>query len=232
MSLVHACRILALVLLGFGAAGASAAEPGDPIRADALDEARLARAIFEETNRVRAQLGLKPFGAEPKLDDAAGTQARLGSVFRPPSHTNPFPLIATPLDRVKFAGLDPEYVAENIARIPIYDLPRGTGVYHLKNDPTLRETSTGRPARVHTYESFARAVVEAWMNSPGHRENIVSTKLHFLGCAVKASRSQDGIDMIFAVQAFYTPKAKRAAASPLPDSVPARRVPGTALRRI
>lgn len=208
-----------------------AAQLSDAIQPESLDERLLARAIFEETNRVRVTLGLKAFGAEPKLDDAAETQARIGSVFRPPSHTNPFPLIATPLARVKFAGLNPELVGENIAQISIYDVPSGGSIYYLKNDRTLRDARNGAPVRPHSYASFAHAIVEAWMNSPGHRENIVNPKLRFLGCAAKTSQSQDGIPMIFAVQAFYTP-ARKSAAKPAPMTPPVRSYPPTALRRI
>jgi uncharacterized protein YkwD len=168
----------------------------------------LARAIFEETNRVRAQLGLKPFRAEPKLDDAADTQARLGSVFRPPSHTNPFPMIATPLARVKLTGLHPKFVAENIATIPVYDVPSGVGFYRLKGEEALRDSRSGELLRRHTYRSFAAAVVAAWMNSPGHRANIVSQTLHFLGCSAQPAQSRDAVEMIFAVQVFYTPKGR------------------------
>ncbi len=200
------CLWLAVVFTGVSAA---AAQLSDVIEPEQLDEPLLARAIFDATNRARAQLGLKMFRAEPKLDDAADTQARLGALFRPPSHTNPFPLIATPLDRVKFAGLDPELVAENIAQISIYDVPSGVSIYYFKNDRTLRDARNGQPVRTHTYASFAQAIVQAWMNSPGHRENIVNAKLHFLGCAAKISRSQDEIPMIFAVQAFYTPKKSK-----------------------
>jgi len=183
----------------------------DVIDPAALDEPLLSRAIFDETNRVRAGLGLKSFGAEPKLNDAAETQARIGSLFRPPGHTNPFPMIATPLDRVKFAGLEPDRVAENIAQISIYDVPSGGSIYYLKNDRTLRDARNGNPVRTHTYASFAQAIVQAWMNSPPHRENVVSTTLRYLGCAAKISRSQDDIPMIFAVQSFFTPKRKRVA---------------------
>lgn len=223
-------RQVFLLLVLAGAAGA--AELNDVIRPEAFDEARMSGAIFAETNRVRAQLGLKAFGAEPKLDDAAETQALIGSVFRPPSHTNPFPLIATPLDRVKFAGLNPEVVAENIAQLAIYVLPNGATIYYMKQDRTLRDTHTGQPVQTHTYASFARTVVDAWMNSPGHRENIVNAKLRFLGCAAKISHSQDGIAMVFAVQAFYTPKRKAPTPPPPPsDPVDKRSLPPTALRR-
>lgn len=204
----HVTARFAALFAFLGFATGFAAKLPDTIQPADFDERLLARAIFDETNRVRAQLGLKPFGAEAKLDAAADTQARIGSVFRPPSHTNPFPLIATPLDRVKFAGLNPEFVAENIAQISIYDVPSGGSIYYLKNDATLRDARNGQPVRTHSYASFARAIVEAWMNSPGHRENVANPKLRFLGCAAKMCQSQDGVAMIFAVQAFYAPKRK------------------------
>lgn len=204
--------ILALALICTGLSGAPhavAAKLDDALDVHALDQPLLARAIFAETNRVRVAAKLKAFKAEPKLDEAADTQAQMGSVFRPPSHTNPFPLIATPADRVKFAGLEPERVAENIALLSIYNVPTGVNIYFSKQDPTLRDMRSGEPVRVHTYASFARAIVEAWMNSPGHRANILEPKLRYLGCAVRPAKSQENVDMIFGVQAFYTPRRTR-----------------------
>lgn len=175
--MIHARAILPLAGLLLFVASGWAAELTDPIDAARLDQALLARAIFDETNRVRVQLGRKPFAREPKLDEAADTQANIGALFRPPSHTNPFPLIATPADRVRFAGLDPLRVSENIALLSIYDVPGNASVYSLKNDPTPRDPRTGEPLRVHTYATFAKAIVGEWMNSPGHRANIVDEKL-------------------------------------------------------
>lgn len=224
-------RFTAVLVALLAFATGFAAQLSDTIEPANLDEALLARAIFNETNRIRVQLGLKEFDAEPRLDDAAETQARLGAVFHPPSHTNPFPLIATPWDRVKFAGLEPKLVAENIAQLTLYDVPSGGQIYYLKSDRTLREMRTGQPVRTHTYAGFARAIVQAWMDSPGHRGNIVNPQLRVLGCAVKISRSQDGIPMIFGVQAFYTPALQRAA-RPRPPGDGTRSLPATALRRI
>lgn len=207
---IHARVLLPLAGLLLIVVSSRAAELTDAIDAARLDQSLLARAIFDETNRVRVQVGRKPFAREQKLDEAADTQANIGALFRPVSHTNPFPLIATPEDRVRFAGLDPSRVSENIALISIYDVPKNTGVYALKNDATLRDSRTGAPVRVHTYASFARAIVGEWMDSPGHRANIVDKRLRYLGCAVRASKSRDDLDMIFAVQAFFTPRRKNA----------------------
>lgn len=132
-----------------------------PIQTGGLDAALLAAAIFHETNRVREQLGLKRFRPHEQLDDAAETQATIGALFRPPSHTNPFPFISTPLDRVKQAGLTPGQVAENIALIPIYNIPHGTGFFQYKGDSRYRDVRTGEVLKLHTYRTFAAVIVQA-----------------------------------------------------------------------
>jgi uncharacterized protein YkwD len=170
-----------------------------------LDHALLSAAVFHETNRVRTRLGLKPFLPLEALDTAAGTQATIGVLLRPMSHTNPFPLIATPLDRVKQAGLTPRQVAENLALLTVFDAPPGTGFYHLKDDTRLRDARTGEVLLAHTYRSIAAAVVAAWMASPGHRENIVDPALLHLGCAVRPTKSLSEVDLIFFVQVLATP---------------------------
>ncbi len=209
---------LAAVLLatpGFGALTRMAPAEFDrqrvlaeKIDVSALDRALLAAAVFHETNRVRARLGLKLFEPLEQLDDAAETQATIGALFRPPSHTNPFPLIATPLDRVKQTGLKAARVAENIALLTVYDAPSGTRFYHRKDDPWLRSSKTGELLQYHSYRSIAVAVVDAWMNSPGHRANIVEPALTHLGCAVREAKRISDIDMIFFVQVFSTPEKR------------------------
>jgi uncharacterized protein YkwD len=178
-----------------------------PINHATFDRQLMARAIFHETNRVREKLGLRPFGALPKLDEAADLEASVGKVYQPPSHTNPFPLIGTPLERVKFVGLNPGQVAENIALLSIYDLGMSVGV-----GMTIRE---GRRYFVHpetheelkpaTYRKFAANVVQGWMDSPPHRANIVNPALLYLGCSVQPTTNLLGVGQLFCVQVFFTP---------------------------
>ncbi|MBI2497101.1 MAG: CAP domain-containing protein [Opitutae bacterium] len=167
----------------------------------------MAAAIFHETNRVRGKLGLRLFRTLPKLDEAADLEAAVGKVYQPPSHTNPFPMIGTPAARVGFVGLKARQVAENIALLPRYDVEAGAGVgvimregrRHFVNFRTQAEL---QPA---TYRGFAALVVRAWMDSPGHRANIVASALTHLGCSVQPSVSIAGVDNLFCVQVFFTP---------------------------
>lgn len=173
-----------------------------------IDVALLAGAIFHETNRLRRGAGLAEFKSLRELDAAAETQAKIGSFFRPPSHTNPFPSIATPLDRVRFAGLEPSEVAENIALVPIYDAPVGIGFYREKGEARLRDVRTRRELEPHTPAGLAAALVAAWMSSPAHRAALLDPRFSHLGCSASEARSQQEVEMAFGVQVFCSLKPR------------------------
>jgi uncharacterized protein YkwD len=214
-------RWLIFFMVAVLAAGAAPSGPtGDPVaefwRQPALDgpinhagfdRALMARAIFHETNRIREKLGLRPFRTFPKLDEAADLEAGVGRVYQPPSHTNPFPMIGTPLERVKFVGLKPRQVAENIALIPIHDigLNFGVGVTVREGRRQFVHPETQEELKPSTYRKFAATVVQGWMESPPHRANIVNPALRHLGCSVQPTVSLLGVEQLFCVQVFFTP---------------------------
>lgn len=188
--------------------------PDDFERQPALDErievARfdrklMAQAIFHETNQVRRKLGLPAFRRLPKLDEAADLEAAVGKVYRPPSHTNPFPMIGTPFQRVQYVGLKIEEVAENIALLSIYETDAGVGMVLREGKRQFLNPGTLAELPRATYRWFAREVVRNWMESPGHRANIVNPALAYLGCSVQPSVSLIGVDQLFCVQVFFTP---------------------------
>jgi uncharacterized protein YkwD len=189
--------------------------PDDFARQPALDErievARfdrvlMARAIFHETNQVRLKLGLPAFGRLPELDEAADLEAAVGKVYQPPSHTNPFPMIGTPLARVQYVGLKSEMVSENIALLSIYETDAGVGMVVREGRRHFVHPETHVELQRATYRGFARYVVQSWMESPGHRANIINVSLAYLGCSVQPSVSLIGVDQLFCVQVFFTPK--------------------------
>ncbi len=212
------CLALRLLLSAAGASDARGAElpaekSGQLLDLDTrldigrLDRAILAAAIFAETNRVRENLRLPLFRRAPKLDEAADLEAAFGRVSLPPSHTNPFPRIGTPLERVKFVGLKPRLVAENIALLSSFEIDAnvGVGVAVHGGRREFVNSETQELLRPATYRGFATEVVKAWMQSPGHRENLVNPALQFLGCSVQPNMSLLGVPNLFCVQVFFTP---------------------------
>ena len=175
-----------------------------------FDPGFMSAAIFHETNRVRRELGLAPFAHLAKLDSAGDLKASIGVVQRELVHENPLPLTATPADRVKAVGIAYRHVAENIARLSLFDLPPGTtqvGVRDRNGHSEYYHLDTKQAIELRTYAGFAESVVRSWMNSPGHRANIVNPELTALGCAARTCRSAlNQQEQIYAVQVFCTPR--------------------------
>lgn len=175
-----------------------------------FDPDLMGAAIFHETNRLRARLGLPSFAHLAKLDAAGALKAAVGVVQGELVHENPMPLNATPADRVKAVGLATRQVAENIARLGLFDLPPGETQVEVREHNGRKEyhrLGTGARLELRSYAGFAEEVVRAWMNSPPHRANIVNPELTALGCAARPCRSPvNGHEQVYAVQVFCTPR--------------------------
>lgn len=171
-----------------------------------LDEALLTAAVYYESNRRRAGQGVRLLEAHPLLDRAAREHARAMVREGFFDHTHPTdPARRTPADRVGRLGLEPGYVAENIARtfVPVYE--SGRRVYVREEDGVRRYSYTpdGPLIPDHTYRSFAVALLDLWMNSPGHRQNLLSAEPAFLGCGCAPAPDPGGMDELYCVQIFF-----------------------------
>ncbi|MDQ5980034.1 MAG: hypothetical protein QG602_3009 [Verrucomicrobiota bacterium] len=175
-----------------------------------FDTDLMAAAIFHATNRVRGQLGLAPFAHLPALDRAATQKATIGILQGKLTHENPLPLTATPADRVRASGVDYRAVAENIAQQSLLDLPPGVtevGVRLRGGHNEFYRVDNKQPVQLQSYAAFADKVVRAWMNSPGHRANLVNPEFTSLGCAARPIRSPVARhEQVYAVQVFCTPR--------------------------
>ena len=149
----------------------------------APDSERLDRAIRRETNRARRDHGLSDLAPDSKLRQAAFKHARdmvTHDFFR---HTSPLPGRKTLSDRVNSEEAKWLLLAENLADM--------FGIVHSTESLTIQTPAAQRPGFFapgsskpipnHTYSSLARSVVEGWMNSPGHRANILNPDLTSLG---------------------------------------------------
>jgi uncharacterized protein YkwD len=173
----------------------------------ALDRALLTAAIFHETNRHREAAGAPALSHRRQLDEAADMQAAMLALGLELTHENPLPGRRTPGERVRWTGLRPQSVAENLA-ITALLFPPVTGEVHVRVENGRRVFSAepgGPPLARHTYASLAGAVVGQWMSSPAHRANVLDPRAQYLGCAVRPCRTIHGTDAICSVQVFFTP---------------------------
>ncbi len=175
-----------------------------------FDAPRLAAAIFHESNRVRTHLDLPLFGWLAKLDATADLQANSVALSQISGHVNLWPTLTHLSDRVNYTGLKPRLVAENVALLSLLQVDSARDYYrkNIDGEIVLIDRLTDLPVEPHTYATFATALVDAWMKSPGHRANLVNADFRYLGCSGRSGRSLRGFATIACVQVFYTPRGR------------------------
>jgi uncharacterized protein YkwD len=135
--------------------------------------------LLNKTNAARAENGLGALQADETLSLAARHHALEMATLNYFSHQSPTAGSATPPERVANAGSPYVAVGENIAKMPPMNLT-----------DIASETTTG------------------WMNSPGHRANILQTSFTHVGFGT----AQDKQGFTYVVQEFaYEPFKLRSA---------------------
>lgn len=157
----------------------------------------LQAAIFYATNEERKKAKLTPFAHQPNIENVAAGHAQDMVKYGFYSHTSRIRIKRTVLDRFHLEGLNPEFYGENICST--YGLQYQTG--RKVNPPypsgefTYAFTSKREVIPPHTYITFAKAVVKLWMESPGHRQNILNPKFKSLGCGARLYREKNFYNM-------------------------------------
>ncbi len=131
-----------------------------------VNYALLNAAIFYETNRQRVLNGKKRYLHSPKLEEAAFVHSKDMVLHKFFSHTSPLAGKESFTDRYDFVGAKcGGYRGENIRA------SYAVGKY--------------------TYHQLAIESLDAWMNSPGHRANILDDAYRFLGCGGYTAKGTD-----------------------------------------
>jgi uncharacterized protein YkwD len=179
-----------------------------------LDDELLCAAILHETNQFRIQNKLPALKHMPAVDAAPIMHAEAMAEGHWFSHVNEGdPKKREVIDRVKLLGLNPMFVGENIImeygmryqpKRRAYDIRRN-------GEPWLSYEPNGEPIPPHTYLSFAKQVTRRWMDSPAHRENMLSKHAKFLSSAARPGNTEDELRFhkYYAVQVFFTPMPGR-----------------------
>lgn len=150
-----------------------------------LDIEKLNLSLFEFTNTVRLSYGLKNvlFSNElSMLSSIHSTQMKKYGFF---SHTNAFNVNLKDLkDRVSYFDFSFTKVTENIADIPLLN-SLGENEFEIRevnNEIAFFSKKNKKQFFYHTIDSFSIFVITAWMNSTGHRKNILDKDVTHLGC--------------------------------------------------
>ena len=151
-----------------------------------IDTPLLDASVFWRTNQERVRYGLRPFFYHEKLREMAilhSGQMRTHSFF---DHENGYDAryktLTDRLETVKNEKFNGFYCyAENIADYPVIKANESF-TYTTKNGISHMYSLNGTEIFPFDYVEMAKYVVEGWMNSPGHRANILNSDYHYLGC--------------------------------------------------
>ncbi len=110
------------------------------------------------------------------------------------AHKNPNnQLFSTVMDRVNYFSNSNhgfKYIGENIASYDILAVESFFCVKKLNNNRYFYyncQSKTRIP--IYTYKQLAVSVVNGWLNSPSHRENLLDPNYKYLGTAARLSKN-------------------------------------------
>ena len=147
------------------------------------DYTLLNEAVFHATNEARASGGRNEVTFHKTLAKASQRYAKRQALRNFLAHEDPTGGPKKPADRVIAAGAINPFIAENLATAAGYPIESGEKIY-VRDNGTFARTPDGPSLKAHSYRSFARDVVVQWLNSPGHRKNLLSKDALELGTGV------------------------------------------------
>ena len=164
------------------------------IAKSSVDADLLDAAVFWFTNVERRKNNLKQFQFHDKLRQSAAIHSGQMKAHNFFSHENPFDeRYKTLTDRIRsvednnFKGF--MACGENIADYP--NIEAGSFTIENRGGVVRLFSMSGKELFPYSYYEYAKIVVEGWMNSPGHRANILNPDFEYLGCGSATYESQD-----------------------------------------
>ncbi|MFC3414495.1 CAP domain-containing protein [Algoriphagus hitonicola] len=181
-------------------------QANQPIDYRDIDYGLLHAAIYYATNEQRSQHGLGPLKYSFRIEQLSASHASDMVNYNFYGHFSTIRNKRLLRDRFQIVGLNPGQIAENISSTAglDYEYGRPVGAPQSPGDFYYRSSSQGEPVQRHTYASYAKEVVKLWMDSPGHRANILSPSFRYLGvgCAVYPEKKLFNMPYFINVQCF------------------------------
>ncbi|MEB2777198.1 CAP domain-containing protein [Algoriphagus sp. D3-2-R+10] len=170
-----------------------------------IDRGLLQAAMFYVTNEERIRYGLTPFEYSDLIEKVASDHANDMVSYNFYSHVSRVKGKKTIGERFAREGIQRMLIGENISSsIGLQyqtgrqiNIPRSGGMYTYAN-------SRHEVILPHTYLSYAREVVQLWMNSPSHRKSILNPHFELLGCGAQVFNNREffNVPYLMGVQCF------------------------------
>ena len=154
------------------------------VPASRINQALLDQAVRAEVNYHRCRAGLSKVGS---AGNGLSNQAKKHSVWmartQQLTHKSTVPGHSTLKQRVKKAGVKFRTGSENIGMVHRYQIDNRR--FKIVNAQSCQFASfEGQKLPAHSYASLARHAVNLWMDSPGHRKNILDRRVTRVSTAV------------------------------------------------
>lgn len=152
------------------------------VPAGRINQDRLDRAIRVEVNYHRCRAGLPKLGnAGDRLAKQAKRHSQWMARSQQLTHRSTVPGASTLKQRIKATGVKFKTGSENIGMVHRYQIDNRR--FKIQGQCQF-STYEGQKLPAHSYASLARHIVNLWMNSPGHRKNILDRRVKRVSTAV------------------------------------------------
>ncbi len=197
-------QVLAVFIITGSAALADTRVPRDfsrPIIGGEIDQQLFNEAVLFYSNAVRREHRRPALAPDPALTAAAATHARNMARLKTHSHVLPVRGQQHLQQRIRQQSVSYRVAAENIAMDKVYRLlGRPISMSSRGCNFTYADDNTQVP--VHSYGSLAQQVVSRWLNSPKHRESLLSSRYQRVGSGVGIDPAGPACGDLYLVQTF------------------------------
>ncbi len=145
-----------------------------------LDLKKINQYILFYTNLERLKYGKTPFVYGPILEKAAIWQSEYNKINRRLSHYSSTTGMNSPGDRIKHFGGDWMTYGENVT-VNFSNNTEGISYYVRKDSKGSFKDFKNFTVYWRNEMQMAYAMVRGWMNSPGHRANILNNSFNSMG---------------------------------------------------
>ncbi|MBI34971.1 MAG: hypothetical protein CMP67_06365 [Flavobacteriales bacterium] len=179
----HFFKKIALIPLFLCSIQLLAQNPSSVLRNN-INKKFLEHLVKKGIDQVRHEHKLNGLVNDSILYLAADFHAKYLQDIKRLSHTENSDSMKTPQNRAEYFGAVNYSVGENILFIPY-------GVFI--------KPKKGKPYKIETYQDAADAMVQGWVNSPKHYQNIITPNFEITGVSISIDYSKN---RIYAVQKF------------------------------
>ncbi len=153
------------------------------VPATRINQKLLGDAVRAEVNYHRCRAGLSAVSnaGSPLAKEARGHSNWMAK-SQQLTHRSTVPGRASLKQRIKASGLSFRTGSENIGMVHRYQVDNRR--FRVVSASQCKFEANGKTLPPHSYATLSRHIVDLWMNSPGHRKNILDRKAKKVSTAV------------------------------------------------